>query len=56
LGLFIAKVIAEAHGFTIQYKSFNVDQAKGEGQNEFLFEVPVTETTQQKDKHGYLYR
>ncbi len=55
LGLFIANTVAEAHGFKIQCKSFNVDQAKGEGQNEFLFEVPVTETTQQKDKHGYRY-
>jgi light-regulated signal transduction histidine kinase (bacteriophytochrome) len=42
LGLFIAKVVAEVHGFEIRYKAFNVNQAKQEGQNEFLFEVPVS--------------
>lgn len=41
LGLFIAKAVSDSHGFTIHYKSFNVTQAKGEGQNEFLFEVPI---------------
>jgi K+-sensing histidine kinase KdpD len=35
LGLFIAKAVADAHGFVINYKSFNVNQVKGEGQNEF---------------------
>jgi two-component system sensor histidine kinase QseC len=48
LGLFIAKAVADAHGFSIHYKSFNVNQTDREGQNEFLFEVPLTKSPVQQ--------
>jgi hypothetical protein len=52
VGLFIAKAVSDAHGFTIHYKSFNVNQTKGEGQNEFLFEVLINEPSLQESIRG----
>jgi len=41
LGLYIARIVAEAHGFSIHYKCFDVNSSKSEGWNEFSFEVPM---------------
>ena len=40
LGLFLAKLIGDAHGFTINYLSHGVDQ-RGIGANDCYFELPV---------------
>jgi light-regulated signal transduction histidine kinase (bacteriophytochrome) len=40
LGLYIARIVAGAHGFSIHYKCFDVSSSKTEGWNEFSFEVP----------------
>ena len=43
LGLYIAKVIADAHGIEIQYKCDNVNRSLGEGRNTFSFAIPMGE-------------
>jgi hypothetical protein len=39
LGLYIADIVAKAHGFSIQYKCFGVTQVTHCGWNEFSFEI-----------------
>jgi signal transduction histidine kinase len=40
LGLYLGKLIADAHGFTINYRAHGAD-ARGIGASDFYFEVPV---------------
>jgi len=40
IGLYLAKLIADAHGFVIYYNAHGVDQ-RGIGANDFYFELPV---------------
>ncbi|MBM4032128.1 MAG: sensor histidine kinase [Planctomycetes bacterium] len=42
LGLWIAKVVAEAHGFEITYESIVVDSPGQDGLNVFSFEMPFS--------------
>jgi hypothetical protein len=41
LGLYIARIVAEAHSFIIHYKCFDVSPSRSEGWNEFSFEVSL---------------
>ena len=39
LGLFIARVVAEAHDFEIQYNAVEGDRSPNQGWNQFIFEI-----------------
>jgi len=41
LGLYIADMVAKAHGFEIHYKCMDIDETKGMGTNIFCFEINI---------------